>query len=142
MRVKMIADETVRVDNLNSKTYPKGWGGDVADSLANTWIDRGTAEELPAEETPTELTEAEKRLLKAAAQQALKAGSVGAPEPDVDTDDADNEDEGETQSPQEILASMTDAEIAALAKQHGIEPGKKKRATLEAAILKAIGAEA
>jgi len=134
MRVKMLDDETVRVDKLNSKTFPKGWAGEVDDTVARGWIKRGAAEELPADETqPVEFSEIEKAVLKAVARQAIDAVN-GDEQVDPDTGEV-----SEQKTVAEVLADLTFAELKEFAKTKGVT--SRKRADIEADLVKLIEAE-
>ena len=136
MRVKMLDDETVRGDKLNSKTFPKGWAGEVDDTVAKGWIKRGTAEELPADETqPVEFSEIEKAVLKAVARQAIDAVN-GDEQVDPDTGEV-----SEQKTVAEILAGLTSKELKDFAKTKGVKVTARTRADIEADLVKLIEAE-
>jgi len=149
MRVKLLADETVRLDKINSKTYPAGWSGEVDDTLAKAWLKKRTAERLPDEAAEPKLTDEETLVLKQAAQAAM-AAAKGKDETDDETFDpetgelddagggeaeADEGDGGGEQTAAETLASMEFEELKALAKQHDVTTHRVKREAIEAALL-------
>jgi hypothetical protein len=145
MRVKMLKTEPVRISKRETKNYVVDWEGEVDDEIGVKWIASGSAVRLADEAKPAVLTDQETRVLKAAAQQALAAAQAGEtvdPETGevLDEDDADSDDGEQTDA--EVLASMTAAELKALAKQLGVKTTARKRADIEADILAARAAAA
>jgi len=141
MRVLMLKTETVVLDSINSKNYPAEWKGEVDDALANAWIGKGSAVPLADDASkPVELTDQEKAVLKAAAQQAIAAAQGGAGET-VDPETGEITGGDNEPSDAEVLASMTFAEVKALAKQKGVKYTARKRADIEADILAVLAAE-
>lgn len=149
MRVHMLKDQSVILDKINSKNYPAGWKGEVDDTIAAGWIRTGAAEAIGGDATkPVEFTNEERAVLKGAAQQAL-AQSLARQASSETIDPATGEvtvtpvdDGGEAeQTPAEVLASMTFAEVNELAKQHNVKVVGVKRAVIEKGILDALAAE-
>jgi hypothetical protein len=149
MRVHMLKEQSVILDKINSKNYPAGWQGEVDDTTARGWIKAGAAEEIGADTSkPVEFTNEERAVLKGAAQQAL-AQAIARQASSETIDPATGEvtvtpvdDGGEAeQTPAEVLASMTFAEVKALAKQYGVKIVGVKRPAIEKAILDKLAAE-
>lgn len=140
MRVKMLKSEPVRLSKRETKVYQVDWAGEVDDTLARKWIAEGSAVALVDDTSkPVELTNEEKAVLKAAAQQAL-AGVIA--QAGGETVDPETGEVLPAQSVAEIVASLTDDEIADLATAKGVKVAKNaKRPAIEKALVKKIEAE-
>lgn len=98
MRVKTLKVRTLRLDAINTKSWPAGWSGDVPDELAAMWIAEGAAVAgEPVQVTkPVEFTVDQAAVLAAAANEILKAAAVAGQEDAGDPDEGDpDEDDGD-----------------------------------------------
>lgn len=48
MKVVVKEEAEQKLSAISTKTYPKGWTGDVPDSVGQAWIDAGKAERVDA----------------------------------------------------------------------------------------------
>jgi len=138
MNVTIIAEGASRkLPSGASMSYPLGWNGDVPEADALRFIREGRAQ--ASVDLTGDFSVQEKAVLKAAAQQAIAAAQAGAGETvDPETGEILGGDEA---SDAEVLASMTFAEVKALAKQKGVKYTARKRADIEADILAKLAAE-
>lgn len=129
---------TVVLPSGARQTYPAGWTGDAPDAAAREWIGEGVAVRLgPSPVAAGALTPKQTAILAAAANEIEKAqvaatAAATAPASDGTSEGAPDDDGmGEVD-----LEAMSDEQLAAIAADLGITPGRRTRARLIDAIAK------
>ena len=120
MRVKMTKTRSRVVDSTNTKTWPEGWVGEVADEIVTEWLKESPPpceiqEPVPVALRPGEqFTDDQKLVLQMAANQIIEAANAQS--------GSDNTAEGEIK-----LEELTMDELREVAKLAGIPDAGKNR---------------
>ncbi|MGE0022105.1 MAG: hypothetical protein AB7S70_00550 [Hyphomicrobium sp.] len=139
MRIKILKAASVRLDTINSTNYPDGWEGDVADLIGAELVKSGHAVRVatqPAQLKPgQQFTDEQAAVLASAANQALAVVAAQAAGETVDPET------GEIQTVAEVLAGLEAGELKEFAKTKGVKTVARKRAAIEADLVRIIEAE-
>jgi hypothetical protein len=115
------------------QTYPAGWTGDAPEAAARAWIDEGVAVRLgPSPVAAAALTPKQTAILAAAANEIEKAQIAATAAATAPVSDGT----GEGATDEVDLEAMSDDQLAAVAADLGITPGRRSRARLIDAIAK------
>lgn len=124
MYVTMLEEAEAQVSPIASRTYPKGWSGEIRDDIARDWIEKRKC--IPAADPSAKFSPSETVVLKAAAGQIMEQSQAA----EVERMRAD-------------LEAMTVAELRQIAADHGVTlPAKSLKADIVAALIEDAKAKA
>lgn len=128
---------TVMLPSGARQTYPAGWTGNAPDDAAREWIGEGVAVRLgPSPVAAGALTPKQTAILAAAANEIEKAQIAATAAATAAATSPISDGTGEGVTDEVDLEAMSDEQLAAIAADLGITPGRRSRARLIDAIAK------